>query len=169
MKKEKAKKVKAIREMTNKEIIAERFQYLVQKYGELTPGIVVTDAKDPKSPLHKRAGFEWDDSRAADIQRLDHARHLIASINYIVRRNHTTHTAVAYVRNPRKSPREQGYVATEDAAKDPKLAREIVDMELDLVMAHFERIKELSAVLRMEARVVHFIRELQKFAAQVAA
>src|SRR6185312_1813940 len=46
--------------------------------GELTPGDVINDARDDRSPLH--AFFEWDDGKAAEQHRLDQARGLIRAV-----------------------------------------------------------------------------------------
>lgn len=46
--------------------------------GELTPGDVVDDARNPNSPLH--SFFEWDDSEAAEQFRLSQARGLIRAV-----------------------------------------------------------------------------------------
>ena len=45
--------------------------------GDLTPGAVVTEARNPESPLHHH--FEWDNAKAADAHRLNQARALIQS------------------------------------------------------------------------------------------
>lgn len=49
-----------------------------QQSGELTPSDVVSDARNPNSPLH--SFFEWDDGAAAEAHRLHQARGLIRSV-----------------------------------------------------------------------------------------
>lgn len=49
-----------------------------QGKGELTPQDVLSDARNPNSPLHSY--FEWDDNAAAEQYRLQQARGLIRSV-----------------------------------------------------------------------------------------
>ena len=60
------------------QVVGDRLQELRDKYGALTPGIVLKDAKAKKSILH--GAFEWDDSVAAKNWRLHTARNLIRSV-----------------------------------------------------------------------------------------
>jgi hypothetical protein len=64
--------------LKNPQVVGERLQELRDKYGSLTPEIVVKDAKSKQSVLHN--AFEWDDSVAAKHWRLHTARHLIRSV-----------------------------------------------------------------------------------------
>lgn len=49
-----------------------------QHDGEITPEIVLNEAKSPESPLHKQ--FCWDDSKAAEMFRLAQAAALIRRV-----------------------------------------------------------------------------------------
>jgi hypothetical protein len=49
-----------------------------QHDGEITPEIVLNEAKSPESPLHKQ--FCWDDTKAAEMFRLAQAAALIRRI-----------------------------------------------------------------------------------------
>lgn len=51
---------------------------LYQSRGELTPQIVVDEARPADSPLHSR--FEWDDEIAGEKYRLVQARQLIRAV-----------------------------------------------------------------------------------------
>ena len=53
-------------------------QKLAQEHGQLTPEIVIDYASPQNSPLHKF--FQWDDSKAAELYRLEQARGLIRRI-----------------------------------------------------------------------------------------
>lgn len=60
-------------------IVGAHLDLLRQKMkGELTPQDVVSDARNPNSPLH--SFFEWDDSEAAEQYRLGQARGLIRAV-----------------------------------------------------------------------------------------
>lgn len=53
-------------------------QKLAKEHGQLTPEIVIDYAKPQESPLHQF--FQWDDSKAAELYRLEQARGLIRRI-----------------------------------------------------------------------------------------
>lgn len=60
-------------------IVVERLTLLNDRYGGLlTPKQVVTDARDRRSPLHSY--FEWNNTKAAELYRLEQARRLIRSV-----------------------------------------------------------------------------------------
>ena len=52
------------------------------KYGEITPDVVVSEARPKRSPLHP--AFEWDDGKAASEFRLWQARSLVRSIQVVI-------------------------------------------------------------------------------------
>lgn len=58
--------------------VSDELELIREKYGKLTPSLVVQEASDPEHPLHDR--FVWDDATAAHRYRLDQARHLIISV-----------------------------------------------------------------------------------------
>lgn len=60
------------------QIAAERLNAIKVTTGELTPALVVEDARHQSSPLH--LCFEWNDEHAAHQHRLAQARKLIGSI-----------------------------------------------------------------------------------------
>lgn len=54
---------------------------LYQRAGELTPSLVVEEARPEDSPLHSH--FEWDDAVAAEAHRVSQAAHLIRSCRVV--------------------------------------------------------------------------------------
>ncbi len=152
-----------------KKIVAERLKWLEEKHGKLTPELVVNDAKNPKSPLHKGAGFEWDIDKAAYSNWIDHARHLIASVEYVVRSETKTYTSVYYVRDPRTPTNKQGYVSTETLAADKQWAREAIDLEIKQVLARVERLRALAGALGHAALVEALLVDLAQLEQAIAA
>ena len=65
----------------NVQQIGARIKQIERRGGNVPQGIV-DDARDPASPCH--AAFDWDDSSAANTQRLEQARLLIRSINVVL-------------------------------------------------------------------------------------
>ena len=55
--------------------VVDELTRLHDKYGNLTPHVVVDEARDEESPIHDR--FEWDDTKAGEEFRLGQARKLI--------------------------------------------------------------------------------------------
>jgi hypothetical protein len=51
------------------------------KYGQLTPALIVEEARDPAHPLHPR--FCWDDDVAAEAWRRCQAHELIRSVRVV--------------------------------------------------------------------------------------
>ena len=68
--------------------------------------MVVDDARDPESPLHKH--FEWDDEIAASAYRIDKARAIIRSVKVVVKNERIVVFAPAYIR-PRSTYWSRGY------------------------------------------------------------
>jgi hypothetical protein len=75
---------------------AQILQELADKHGQLTPEIVVDEAKQKNHPLHK--SFEWNNSKAAHQYRLVQASLLIRSVKVRVRTSNEKEVKVrAYV------------------------------------------------------------------------
>lgn len=73
----------AARVKANPEDAAEVFEEIRRANGGiLPPKAIVQKAKKRRSPLHEE--FIWDDSIAAELQRIDHARYLIRSLVEVV-------------------------------------------------------------------------------------
>lgn len=116
--------------------------------GRLTPEAVVADAKVKDSPLHVH--FEWDVKKAAYAHWLDQARSLITSVRVEMRTDTTVVTAVAYVRDPSASGKEQGYVSVESLRTDRDLARDALVSEFGRVGDLLRRARELAAALDVQ-------------------
>lgn len=58
--------------------LRDQLQGIYNIHRELTPELVVNEARDPDHPLHNR--FEWDDALAAEAHRREQARGLIQSV-----------------------------------------------------------------------------------------
>lgn len=63
------------------EIIGERLIEIEQANGEITPRLIVEDARPSGSVLHKY--FEWNDTKAAEQHRLSQARQLVRSVRIV--------------------------------------------------------------------------------------
>jgi hypothetical protein len=131
--------------------IAAHLQSLYAKHGQLTPALVVKDAKNPKSPIHRE--FDWDDGSAAARWREEQARQLIRSVTVTIVTDTITIKSVAYVRDPNAATDEQGYVSVESLRHDRPAAREALVYECNRAAALLERARHLALALGLAAEV----------------
>ncbi|SDD61387.1 hypothetical protein SAMN04488581_2666 [Mycolicibacterium neoaurum] len=126
-----------------------------QKHGELTPQIVVEEARPDTAPLHNR--FEWDDEVAGEKYRLVQAAELIRSVRITFSDNKTGERR--YVRGFHSlrqagDTERGGYAPTEEIVQDEiatklllnELKREIADLR-----KKYGHLEEFITVLREEA------------------
>lgn len=153
--------------MKKKGMISQEIISLEKKHSRLTPALVVKAARNPKSPLH--SAFEWDDSKAGEMYRLEQARSLIANVRAKITTTEHKYGYVSYIRDARVPAKEQGYVSVEKLRTDKKWARECFELEIKQVLARFERLREIAEPLGLQSRVDRMIADLQAFERSVAA
>lgn len=61
--------------------VAAELTRIHEQHGNITPGIVLSEATDPSAPLHPC--FDWNDASAADKYRIQQARHLIRAVHVV--------------------------------------------------------------------------------------
>lgn len=126
------------------------------RQGVVTPSKVVEAARDVMSPLH--AEFEWDDSVAAHEHRLATARELIRDIRYeaydvssgLVR-------SISYVHKPGPT---QGYIPLSRAAKNARMAKEIMLAEMARCESAVGRAREVANELGLCDELDRLLAEL---------
>lgn len=139
----------------NRKKLHEAFVAIRKKRGRLTAEIVVTEAANPKHPLHNE--FDWDDATAAHAQRLDRASRLIrmvkikvvtASGEFSARRWHAVQAA-GVVDAP------DGYLPTEDVAANPIYQQALLqqmDRDWRALMDRYQHMKEFWPMVRKALR-----------------
>jgi hypothetical protein len=140
----------------NKKQLEERrraIEACTDKHGRILPRLVVDAARSPRSPLHKE--FEWDDRKAALVQRLDRAQELIREVKLMVIHDTIKISAPFFVSDP--TSRESAYVATTTAAKDEELSEAILMDELRRIESAIVRARSLAAAFDL---IGHFDRML---------
>jgi hypothetical protein len=102
-----------------------------QKYKKLTASIVVKEAKNDKSPLHKC--FDWDNKSAAQKWRLSQARNLIDSVTevVIIDGKHTKQRSFYNVKTPSQ---DRIWVTLTEATKKTSYRKQL----LDKIITHLE-------------------------------
>ncbi len=116
----------------------------------ITPEIVVSDARDKKSPLHGL--FEWDKSKAAAAHWLVQAREIIGAVKVIFTTETSTVRAPLYVRDP-DAKGEQGYRSVTALRADPDQARRSLVFTLEVAAGHIRRAQELAGPLGLSHEI----------------
>ncbi len=146
--------------------IRERLHDLCEKYGRLTPMLVVEDAEDPGSPLHDQ--FEWDDTVAAKAWREEQARTLIRSVHLVITTETKILQTVAYVRDPNAKAGEQGYVSVEALRDNPKSARSALRYECSRAAGLLERSRHLAVALGLTDEVDEILDRMGALSVRIA-
>ena len=131
------------------QIVGERLEQLREEAdGLLTPDAVLDDAAAPESPLH--AFFEWDDTEAARLHRVEQARGLIRSVVVKYRTDNTEEKSVrAFVNVTRDD--EPGYTTSVVAMSDADMRAQVVRKAWNELQAFRRRYSDLVEFARLFA------------------
>ena len=144
---------------SRKEIDAE-ISRIYNENGGITPEMVIKAAKDPNNVLHHL--FEWDNSKAGNAHRVDQARQIITSVKINIVTESRTISAVSYVRDPRLSNDQQGYISVAKLKTDKDLAKDSIRYEFQRAYAHLHRAKTHAEILGMEDEVSALLNTLEE-------
>lgn len=101
---------------------------IAEKKGKVTPSDIVTEGKNPKSPLFNY--FDWDDKNAAEKYRIIQARHLINHLTVVVTINGgelREHKAFFNVNEtPFDKIKNKVYVTMIRALSEPELRKQVL-------------------------------------------
>lgn len=129
-----------------------RLAMLENEHGQITPAMVVEDAKQKDSPLHGL--FDWNVKSAAMKYWIHQARTIIHSVRLVSSLVETvTLKTPHYVRDPSVPRGEQGYVSVAQLQKDPERARESLRIEFSRAEGALTRARALAAALDLEEEV----------------
>lgn len=113
---------------------------------------VLNSASDPDSPLH--GCFEWDDTKAAALHRMQTCRSMLRSIAVVIVHDNKQTKRPVYVHiTDDEGPK---YIRTERVVNDAEVRRKALDEALALlsgVRRRFEFIQELSEVFEAIDRI----------------
>jgi len=137
---------------------------LEDENGCLTPELLVEKAAKANHPLHDC--FEWDDSAAAKSWRIEQARALIRSVRLVVTIDKVEFSTVRYVRDPRVSSEEQGYVGIPSALQDADLAQQIIRQEFSRAEAALQRAEDVAKALGVEHVIAKARKQLARSSGQ---
>lgn len=119
--------------------------------GVLLPAAVVEAARDPTSAMHSH--FQWDDTEAAIAYRLSQARELIRSVKVYVTTETFRIAAPAYVRDPDRVQRDQGYASIARIRTNEDAARDVVVAEFSRAAAAVRRARTVALALGLEGQL----------------
>lgn len=142
------------------EEVVQRLRELENQFGEITPNIVLRDARKKSSPLHEH--FEWNNQKAGHAYRVEQARVLIRSVRVIIHDQTHEIRAIAYVRNPDCDPTHQGYVSTVRVRGNKSKSLRIVARELGYARAALQRAYNVAESLDMKKELERLITKVDK-------
>ena len=142
--------------MNTHEELRKAIEWIARKNGgTVTADDVIAHARDkrkyPGTVLHGL--IEWDKERNAAAYLLVQARMLIRSVHVVIKTETTVIRAPAYIRDPTKSEREQGYRAVASLRTETDLAREAVVAEFSRAAGALSRARSVAAVLALEDEI----------------
>jgi len=126
-------------------IRAQALRELEEKHGRLVKEDVVEAAKNKKHVLHDY--FEWDDTVAGHLYRLEQAAQLIREVKIEVEIEDCVVIAPFYVKDPDPNRDQASYVVLSRERQNNDNARRIIEDELDRIEAALRRARAVAAVL----------------------
>lgn len=129
------------------QVAGERMEKIRARKGGLTPAAVVQDARSDRSPLHHE--FEWDDRRAAAMQRLSRAGELIRYIAVTVRGESGAEPVTTRAFVSVRENEHQHFTSVSVAMSDPLLRDQVLARalgELRAFQAKYRDLAELAPV-----------------------
>ena len=106
------KKTAFVRRGVKAQTAGEELERISKEHGEITPPLVVDEARPEESPIHEV--FEWDDEVAAEQHREQQARQLIRSIQ-VVKPESNTEPVFIHIHS------EQAYLPTKTVVNNVDL------------------------------------------------
>lgn len=118
--------------------------------GNITPHLVVDDARSSRSALHK--WFEWDDEAAAEAYRVAQARKLMGAIVVRIEERPLPMRAFVCVRDSEKEGAKT-YTSIHVAMEDEDLRKQLLNNALHELKSWRERYDELKQLAQIFAAV----------------
>ena len=129
--------------------VAPVLERIEARHGALTPGAVVREASKKSSPLH--TWFEWDDTEAARLFRLEQARDLIRSVTVTITGGDDEELTVrAFVH---VSEDESEYENIASVMRTPEKKARLMEMARRDMAAFVQKYRDLEAVATVIAAI----------------
>ena len=111
--------------MTNDQVKLELEKIQLANGGVLSPVAVVDHARNTNHPLHNR--FEWDDTKAAELHRIEQARGIIRAVVTVVKNACGDVTTRAFVSLSTHKGTTEPYISIGKAIKSRPLRDVLLD------------------------------------------
>lgn len=132
------------------QVAGEHIETLRSTHGVVTAPIILNDARDESSPLHRC--FLWDDAKAAEKHRLTQARHLLERIVTVVTVDGGVPTETrAFVAIQVEDLPQRDFQPIQMVLDDPNGRQQIVNtalLELKRWVGKYSHIPELAGAVR---------------------
>jgi len=128
--------------------------------GTLTAKGVLKKARAKTHELHDQ--FDWADNVAGPKWRLEQARRLIRSVVVEVKEGNRTIAAPVWVRNPDRSPVEQGYVSLTTLRLSADRSHAALVAEFAAAGNHLRRARDIAWYLNAADKVDAILRDLDE-------
>lgn len=126
--------------------------------GRATAEEVLTDAKQPTSPLHDL--YDWDLQRAAEEHWLDRTREILRMPKVVVVTETLQIKVPRYLRDPAAEAREQGYVSLAELRTDPVAARRALAQEFERAAGVLKRARGIAVALGLAEEIERLLEQL---------
>jgi hypothetical protein len=126
----------------------EHIESLIEKNGEVTPKMLVDDARPEDALLHPC--FEWNDQKAAEQYRRDQAKNMISNLVTVSVKEESPHPQAPAFVNVRERNESATYICTTVALSNEKTKEQVLKnakMELDMFRRKYETLIDVSKLL----------------------
>lgn len=131
--------------------LREQIRQVYDKHGELTPRILLDEARPESSPLHSR--FEWDNTVAGEKYRLHQAHCLITSLRTVIQEAPERKDVREYVSISRPESPQPVYRPVEEAMRDDFMRQVVLnDMrrQFETLKRRYGHLEEFASMIRGE-------------------
>jgi len=121
------------------QIIGEQIKLIEKKFGEVTPEIIVDEARNPKNLLHNY--FEWDNNIGAEKWRRQQARNIINHL-IVIREYKGNEKEIKAYFSVMINEKEKRYVSIEAVLKSKDFREQIISEALREIIYWKEKYKD---------------------------
>ena len=131
--------------------LRDELQRIYDRHNELTPAMVVDEARNENHPLHNR--FEWDDRVAGEAWRRHQAHEMIRSVRIVYRDQDGGTDKSVRAFHAVRSEKGHVYEPTDEVVRDPFLSKMVLaDMEREWnqLRRRYEQFQEFYDMVRRD-------------------
>jgi len=130
----------------NAETAKEELNRIYEKNGKLEPAEVVKESRPESAPLHPV--FEWNDTKAAELYRIDQAKHMMCAIVQVEEREEQPPQEVRVFIHA-----EKAYHPVDVVLRDPSMKKEALRDALRSMQSFRQKYSSLAELSRVIAEM----------------